>query len=104
MSTRPRSEKEKPAPGRKCQLTGRKMARGNTYSIRGIAKKKKGIGLKITGKNRRSFKPNIQKKRFWLPSENRFVTLKLSAAAIRTVEKNGIEAVVRDIRAKGIRV
>jgi len=73
------------------------MARGNTYAIRGIAKKKKGIGLKVTGKTRRSFKPNIHKKRFWLADEKRFVTLKLSTAGIRTIEKRGLESVLRDI-------
>jgi len=90
--------------GNKCQVTGKGPTRGNTYAIRGIAKKKKGIGLKITGKTRRTFKPNIQKKRFWLPEEKRFVTLKLSAAAIRTVEKRGIGAVVKDMRAQGYKV
>jgi len=90
--------------GKKCQVTGKGPSRGHTYAIRGIAKKKKGIGLKITGKTRRSFKPNIQKKRFWLPDEKRFVTLKLSAAAIRTIEKRGIGAVVKEMRAQGYKV
>ncbi|MCB1149603.1 MAG: 50S ribosomal protein L28 [Chlamydiia bacterium] len=93
-----------PVKGKKCQLTGKRQTRGNTYAIRGIAKKKKGIGLKITGKTRRSFKPNIHKKRFWLPDEKRFVTLKLSAAAIRTIEKRGILPVVREMRANGQKI
>lgn len=88
----------------KCQVTGKRTKRGNTYSIRGIAKKKKGIGLNITGKTRRSFKPNIVDKRLWLPEENRFITLKLSASALRTVDKLGISAVVRELRAKGQKI
>lgn len=89
---------------RKCILTGKRTTRGNTYAIRGIAKKKKGIGLKVTGKTRRSFYPNIIKKRYWFDAENRFVTLKLSASAMRTIDKRGIEAVIREIRANGEKV
>lgn len=60
---------------KRCQLTGKRTVRGYKYAIRGIAKKKKGIGLKTTGKTKRTFKPNIRKKRFWLPEEGRFITL-----------------------------
>ncbi len=84
-----------------CQLTGKKRTRGYTYAIRGIAKKKKGIGLKTTGKTKRSFLPNLIKKRFWFPEENRFVTLKLSAAAIRTIDKIGLKEAVCQMRAQG---
>lgn len=86
---------------KKCQITGRKPARGYSYAIRGIAKKKKGIGLKVTGKTKRRFRPNLVKKRLWLGSENRFVTLKICTAALRTIDKNGIEAAVRDLRLAG---
>jgi len=86
---------------RKCQVTGRKPKQGRTYAIRGIAKKKKGIGLKITGKNIRTFQPNIQTKRFWFPEEKRYVRLKLSTAAMRTIDKKGISTVIRELRAKG---
>lgn len=79
---------------RQCQITGKRTVRGYTYAIRGIAKKKKGIGLKTTGKTKRTFKPNIKKKRFWLPEENRFVTLKIAASAMRTIDKNGITKTV----------
>lgn len=82
---------------RRCQITGKRTVRGNAYSIRGIAKKKKGIGLKTTGITRRTFKPNIRKKRFWLPEENRFVTLKIATSAMRTIDKNGISKVVAQI-------
>jgi len=90
--------------GKKCQLTGKKAARGNTYAIRGISKKKKGIGLNITGKTRRSFKPNIHKKRVWLPEERRFVTLKLSTTALRTMDKNGVSYVVKQLRQQGQKI
>lgn len=78
--------------------------RGYTYAIRGIAKKKKGIGLKVTGKTKRRFKPNLVTKRLWLSSENRFITLKLATSALRTIDKVGIETVVRNLRASGVTV
>ncbi|MGE3954870.1 MAG: 50S ribosomal protein L28 [Parachlamydiales bacterium] len=90
--------------GRQCQLTKKKPVAGRSYSIRGIAKKKKGIGLNITGKTRRRFVPNLVKKKFYLPNEGRFVTLSLSAAAIRTVNKIGIEAAVKQMRASGEKI
>ncbi len=80
-----------------CQITGKRTTRGNTYAIRGIAKKKKGIGLKTTGKTRRTFKPNVRKKRFYLPEENRFVTLKIATSAMRTIEKTGITKIVAQL-------
>lgn len=78
-----------------CQVTGKKPMRGYKYAIRGIAKKKKGIGLKVTGKTKRRFKPNLMKKRLWLSNENRFITMRLSTSALRTIDKLGIEAVMR---------
>lgn len=84
-----------------CQVTGKKPARGYSYAIRGIAKKKKGIGLKVTGKTKRRFQPNLVKKRFWFADENRFVTLKLSIAAMRTIDRLGIASVIREMRARG---
>lgn len=79
-----------------CQITGKKPSRGRQYAIRGIAKKKKGIGLKTTGKTKRNFNPNVVKKRFWHPEENRFVTLRVSASAMRTINKHGIVSVLRE--------
>lgn len=84
-----------------CQVTGRKPTRGYKYAIRGIAKKKKGIGLKVTGKTKRRFLPNLFKKRIWFAEENRFITLKLSTAAMRTIDRLGVAAVVREMRANG---
>ncbi len=88
----------------KCQVTGKKPVSGRKYTTRGIAKKKKGIGLNITGKTKRRFTPNVVKKRFWFPDENRFITLKLSAAAIRTITKKGISSVINEMRSSGTKV
>jgi large subunit ribosomal protein L28 len=87
-----------------CQVTGRKPVTGRSYTIRGIAKKKKGIGLKTTGKNKRLFLPNLQTKRFWFDEENRFVTLRLTPAAMRLIDKHGLASVIRDMRASGQKV
>lgn len=84
-----------------CQVTGKKPTRGYKYAIRGIAKKKKGIGLKVTGKTKRRFEPNLVKKRIWFPEENRFITLRLATSALRTIDKVGVAEVVREMRARG---
>lgn len=89
---------------RKCNITGKKTTRGYKYSIRGIAKKKKGIGLKVTGKTKRRFKPNLVEKRLWLAGENRFISLRLSTAALRTIDKVGLAPIVSKLRADGHRV
>ena len=89
---------------RECQVTGRRPVKGRSYSIRGIAKKKKGIGLNITGKTNRRFYPNLQTKRFWFREENRFVTLKLSTNAMRIIDKKGLAAVIQGLRAQGQKV
>ncbi len=89
---------------RKCQVTGKKPKPGFSYTIRGIAKKKKGIGLNITGKNKRRFLPNLVTKRFWFPEENRFVTLRLSTSAMRTIDKRGLATVVKEMRAQGQKI
>jgi large subunit ribosomal protein L28 len=89
---------------KECQVTKKKPKVGRTYAIRGIAKKKKGIGLNITGKTKRRFVPNIFKKKLWFPEENRFVTLKLSANALRIIDKKGLAAVVREMRAEGQKI
>jgi large subunit ribosomal protein L28 len=89
---------------RTCALTGRKSGFGRSYALRGIAKKKKGIGLKITGCTNRRFLPNLKTKRLWIPEEKRFVTLRLSVAALRTIDKKGIGPVVHQMRKAGKRV
>lgn len=78
--------------------------KGRSYAIRGIAKKKKGVGLKVTGIKKRRFIPNLAKKRFWFGEENRFVTLTLSAHGMRTIDKRGLNAVIRDMRAAGEKI
>ncbi len=89
---------------KKCQVTGKVPVSGNRYSIRGIAKKKKGIGLKITGKTKRRFLPNLVKKRYWFAEENRFITLKLATSAMRTIDKVGLSTVIRKMRSSGQKV
>ena len=71
---------------------------------RGIAKKKKGIGIKVTGRTSRRFLPNLQIKRMWFSEENRFITLKLCTAAMRTIEKQGLATVVRELRKQGQKI
>ena len=90
--------------GRQCQVTGKKTRRGNKYAIRGIAKKKKGIGLKTTGITKRRFIPNLFKKRLWFGEENRFITLKITANAMRTIDKLGLAKVVKKMRASGEKI
>lgn len=87
---------------RKCVITGKKTSSGRSYTLRGIAKKKKGIGLKITGCTNRRFLPNLKTKRLWIPEEQRFVTLRLSVAALRTIDKKGISAVMHQMRKKSL--
>ena len=86
---------------KKCQVTGKVPVVGNRYAIRGIAKKKKGVGLKVTGITKRRFLPNLVKKRFWFAEENRFVSLRLTTSAMRTIDKVGLPAIVRKLRARG---
>ncbi|MFB7713836.1 50S ribosomal protein L28 [Streptomyces sp. NPDC056105] len=66
-----------------------------------------GFDNRISHSHRRTsrrFDPNIQRKRYWLPSEGRHVRLRLSAGAIRTVDAIGVEAAVARIRARGVRI
>jgi large subunit ribosomal protein L28 len=53
-------------------------------------------------KTKRRFLPNLQYRRFWIESENRFVRLRVSNAGLRTIDKNGIESVLADLRARGV--
>lgn len=76
---------------RVCQITGKKPMTGNRVSH-------------ANNKRRRRFLPNLHTQRFWLESERRFVSLRLSTKGLRTVEKNGIEQVVAELRAQGVAV
>ncbi len=89
---------------RLCAVTGKKPGSGRSYTLRGIAKKKKGIGLKITGCTNRRFLPNLKTKRVWIPEEKRFVTMRVSTSGLRTMDKKGITAVVRQMRKAGKRI
>ncbi|ATL48153.1 50S ribosomal protein L28 [Chitinophaga caeni] len=73
---------------RVCQVTGKKPTTGHHVSFSNI-------------KTRRRFLPNLQKKRFFLAEEDRWITLKVSSDAIRTINKRGLYAVVKDLRAAG---
>jgi large subunit ribosomal protein L28 len=69
--------------------------------------KQPSFGKSVSHSHRRTnrrWDPNIQKKRFWLPSERRWVRLTLSTKGIKTVDKRGIESVVADLRRRGIKV
>ncbi|KAB7848332.1 50S ribosomal protein L28 [Streptomyces mobaraensis] len=74
-----------------CQLTGRQPGFGHTISH-------------SHRRTKRRFDPNIQRKRYWFPSENRYVRLTLSAKGIKTVDTIGVEAAVARIRARGGKV
>jgi len=52
-------------------------------------------------KTKRRFLPNLQNRRFWVESENRWVRLRVSTAGLRLIDKNGIDAVLADLRARG---
>jgi len=69
-----------------------------------VTGKKPMVGNNIShahNKTKRRFLPNLQYRRFWLETENRWVRLRVSNAALRLIDKVGIEAVVADLRAKG---
>ena len=71
-----------------CQVTGKRPLVGCNVSH-------------AHNKTKRRFLPNLQYRRFWVESENRWVRLRLSCAALRTIDKNGIDAVLADLRASG---
>jgi large subunit ribosomal protein L28 len=52
-------------------------------------------------KTKRRFLPNLQYRKFWVESENRWIRLRISTNALRTIDKNGIESVLADLRARG---
>jgi large subunit ribosomal protein L28 len=62
------------------------------------------VGNKVSHANNRTkrrFLPNLQYRRFWVESENRFLRLRVSNAGLRLIDKNGIDAVLVDLRARG---
>ena len=76
---------------RVCQVTGKRPITGNKVSHSNI-------------KTRRRFLPNLQKKRYFLAEEDKWVTLKLSSEAIRTINKNGLFSVIKKMRASGAKI
>jgi large subunit ribosomal protein L28 len=73
---------------RVCEITGKKVIVGNSVSHSNI-------------KTKRRFYPNLQTKKFFIPEENRYVTLRVSAQGIRTINKKGISATIKEAREKG---
>ena len=73
---------------RVCEVTGKRPVSGNTVSH-------------ANNRRRRRFLPNLHTQRFWLEGEKRWISLRLSTSALRTIEKNGIEAVIAKLRARG---
>lgn len=76
---------------RVCQVTGKKPMSGNTVSH-------------ANNKRRRRFLPNLHTQRFWLESEKRWVSLRVSGNGLRTIEKKGVEVIVTELRAQGVKV
>lgn len=76
---------------RVCQVTGKRPMTGNNVSH-------------AKNRTRRRFEPNLHTHRFWVESEKRFVKLRVSTRGLRVIDKNGIESVLADIRARGSKV
>jgi large subunit ribosomal protein L28 len=76
---------------RVCEVTGKRPVTGNTVSH-------------ANNRRRRRFLPNLHTQRFWLEGEKRWVTLRLSTHAMRTIEKKGLEAVLADMKARAEKV
>ena len=76
---------------RVCQVTGKVPITGNKVSHSNI-------------KTKRRFLPNLQKKRFFFAEEDRWVTLKVSTDALRTINKNGLATVIKEMRAQGAKI
>jgi large subunit ribosomal protein L28 len=73
---------------RVCEITGKAVIGGNKVSHSNI-------------KTKRKFYPNLQTKKFFIPEENSYITLKVSVQALRTINKNGISATLKEAREKG---
>lgn len=73
---------------RVCQITGKSVMSGNNVSH-------------SQRKTKRKFYPNLITKKFYIPEEDEYITLKISTSALRTINKKGISACVKEARAKG---
>ena len=76
---------------RVCQVTGKSTVVGNNVSH-------------ANNKTKRRFLPNLQRRRLWVEGEGRYVSIRLSNAGLRTIDKNGIEAVLFEMRARGEKI
>jgi large subunit ribosomal protein L28 len=76
---------------RVCDVTGKGVRSGNNVSH-------------ANNKTRRRWLPNLHERRFWVASENRWIKLRVSTQALRTIDKNGIDAVLAEMRARGEKV
>ncbi|WP_339337899.1 50S ribosomal protein L28 [uncultured Oceanicoccus sp.] len=76
---------------RVCQVTGKRPVTGNNVSH-------------AKNRTRRRFLPNLHRHRFWVESENRFVSLRVSTKGMRIIDKKGIDAVLADCRSRGEKV
>jgi large subunit ribosomal protein L28 len=76
---------------RVCQVTGKRPATGNTVSH-------------ANNRRRRRFLPNLHTQRFWLEDEKRWISLRVSTHALRTIEKRGLAAVLADMRRRGDKI
>ena len=76
---------------RVCQVTGKKPMVSNNVSH-------------AQNKTKRRFLPNLQNRKFWVESENRWVSMRITNAALRTIDKNGIDAVLAKMRAAGEKI
>ena len=74
-----------------CQVTGKKPMIGNNVSH-------------ANNKTKRRFLPNLHHRRFWVETENRWVSLRVSQAGLRTIDKKGIDVVLADLRGQGVEV
>lgn len=74
-----------------CQLTGKRPISGNNVSH-------------SNAKTKRRFLPNLQTKKFFLAEENKWIKLKVSAAAIRTIDKKGLGPYLAELRKKGVKI
>ncbi len=76
---------------RVCQVTGKRPLTGNNVSH-------------ANNKTKRRFLPNLHNHKFWVESENRWVKLRVSSQGMRIIDKKGIDAVLADIRQRGIKI
>lgn len=81
---------------RRCQITGVGPVRGRRIIRSGKAKKKGGIGLHVTKEVKRTFFPNLVTKRIWVPELKRHVRVKLTARALKTLDRNGAYRTLKD--------